>query len=597
MNNEISDLLTDAVDRGLDAEQEARLAEILAHDPDASAQFRQFMQLHLELAEKSAPVRAFSAAELRAIRDVEARFSSAAPKTTCEARLRQLSATTRSTSAGSSRPWKWLTAALAASLLLSLVLLRNRDALEISQRQSTNDRPAKEHALPANAKVVAEIIKKVECVWQNDQWRVNSRAELVANERISIDSGLLVMQFESGATVALRGPASAMPNSVNSMTLVEGELTARVPESAKNFTVITQSGEIVDLGTEFAVSASRSGVVETHVFEGEVIARGTRPESEPPNSIEVSIKAGAARVLTPQGISDASTAHPERFIRLEFGKDKPVLSPPPSSKALRLWLSSAGRMQLDEDQSVAAWGDNIIGTNQFLHDAWQIDQKHRPKWLPDAMNGRPALEFDGMAGLVTEPLHLGSSTTSVVVFKLDRSGVPAAFERIRSRIDAGLAQSRPDLGIQLLNLNGPPHSVLQINEDFSLRARVHLGWAKDNDIGVTQSPTLADEAHIAVYSFDTEEGMARLFIDGQLVSEIGGVPQQSATKTPRYIGSHYDRRAHGFTGLISEVLLYSRALAPDEAFALTVWLADKYGLPVAIENLEAETLTPRLALQ
>ena len=54
-----------------------------------------------------------------------------------------------------------------------------------------------------------------------------------------------------------------------------GRLAADVPPSAKGFTVITPTGDAVDLGTRFGVDVPSSGSAEVHVFQGEVITKAS----------------------------------------------------------------------------------------------------------------------------------------------------------------------------------------------------------------------------------------------------------------------------------------------------------------------------------
>src|SRR5690606_19090519 len=57
-----------------------------------------------------------------------------------------------------------------------------------------------------------------------------------------------------------------------------GRLAAEVPPSAKGFTVVTPTGNAIDLGTRFGVDVPAQGHAEIHVFEGEVIAEPTKKE-------------------------------------------------------------------------------------------------------------------------------------------------------------------------------------------------------------------------------------------------------------------------------------------------------------------------------
>src|SRR5262249_44377513 len=54
--------------------------------------------------------------------------------------------------------------------------------------------------------------------------------------------------------------------------LMRGRLTARVPEAARGFEILSPQGKVSDLGTEFGLSVSESGATNVHVFEGKVVA-------------------------------------------------------------------------------------------------------------------------------------------------------------------------------------------------------------------------------------------------------------------------------------------------------------------------------------
>ena len=162
-----------------------------------------------------------------------------------------------------------------------------------------------------------------------------------------------------------------------------------------------------------------------------------------------------------------------------------------------------------------------------------------------------------------------------MVFRVD--GV-AARRLIRAR------KEFKHLGVQLMNLNGPPHAVMQVNEDLRVEARIHMGFLRDQsepiDWGYTcsQSPVSNEEGHIALYSYDSDNSIARLYVDGVLTCESVNVSEISPTSSPRFLGSHFEREGFGFTGDISEILVFDTALSPGESAATSTWLAEKYGL-------------------
>jgi hypothetical protein len=178
--------------------------------------------------------------------------------------------------------------------------------------------------------------------------------------------------------------------------------------------------------------------------------------------------------------------------------------------------------------------------------------------------------------MVTEPMKLGPSQSSAIVFRVDGD---VAREMIEDRSEY------QELGVQLLNLNGPPHTVVQVSGNLSLEARVHLGFVRERlapvDVGLVRTANPIDNnPHVLVYSFDTTGVRAQLYLDGQLVSETNDVPKLDATTAPRFIGMHYEREGFGFTGDIAEVMIYDDALAPKECRLISRWLGDKYGVAV-----------------
>ena len=363
---------------------------------------------------------------------------------------------------------------------------------------------------------------------------------------------------------------------------MEGRLSARVPPRGRGFRVETHAGDFVDLGTEFGMIVGRNGKVQTHVFKGKVVAESVGADS----ADELILVTGAALARHADGAAETIPAKPELFVLPNFAEGGPQIAPPPVDRELTLWFRASGRAQRDRRGNVSAWGDMSSPGNQKVDDAWQVTSSKRPRWNANAIGGQPALNFNGYKSLVTEPIHLGVNQSSVVVFKAD-------MERARQLI--GERTEYQHLGVQLLNLNGPPHTVLQLNDDSRLEARVHLGWIRDQpdpvDVGLVRGNLpLDDSAHIAVYSFDAENAIARLYVDGTLVSETNDVPEVGTTTSPRYLGSHYDREGFGFTGDIAEIMVFNSALTLDETYEISSWLAKQYQIAVPATQQTDELL-------
>ena len=98
---------------------------------------------------------------------------------------------------------------------------------------------------------------------------------VLGSESYVIQAGTLELMTSRGARVVIEAPAEFRFESAQRLHLKRGRVTADVPPLAKGFTVITPTGQAVDLGTKFGVDVPPQGQSEIHVFQGEVIAQST----------------------------------------------------------------------------------------------------------------------------------------------------------------------------------------------------------------------------------------------------------------------------------------------------------------------------------
>jgi hypothetical protein len=85
---------------------------------------------------------------------------------------------------------------------------------------------------------------------------------------LRLAEGLATITFDNGARVMLEAPADLELVSAKRCVLHQGMLVARVSPAAIGFTVETSAAKLVDLGTEFGVSASPAGETQVQVIEG-----------------------------------------------------------------------------------------------------------------------------------------------------------------------------------------------------------------------------------------------------------------------------------------------------------------------------------------
>ncbi|QDU64290.1 FecR protein [Planctomycetes bacterium Pan216] len=116
---------------------------------------------------------------------------------------------------------------------------------------------------------VAVVTRAFRAQWANDDVPLDA-GSTVTPGLFELESGLVQLEFYSGAVVIVEGPASLEFVDSEKLVCHTGKLRARVPPAAHGFTVLTGQFELVDLGTEFGVDIADDGSASVHVFDGKV---------------------------------------------------------------------------------------------------------------------------------------------------------------------------------------------------------------------------------------------------------------------------------------------------------------------------------------
>ncbi|NOX98888.1 MAG: FecR domain-containing protein, partial [Verrucomicrobia bacterium] len=114
----------------------------------------------------------------------------------------------------------------------------------------------------------AILTRMIDAEWQSED---NNRREgqILPSGHLRLKSGLAQVEFFSGATVIIQGNADLEIISTSEARCLSGKVRAHVPPAARGFILRTPKGDIVDLGTDFAVDINE-GSSKVHVFEGEI---------------------------------------------------------------------------------------------------------------------------------------------------------------------------------------------------------------------------------------------------------------------------------------------------------------------------------------
>jgi len=235
---ELWPLLSALVDGTISAADQARLESLLRGDRAARDAYRDFMQLESMLA-----------------------WELAAPGITPPERERP----GRPAARIPGRPWR-----RSAAWLVPLLLAAAAAAVAVLPVIRPRLQPLAPSPVDAPLALLSDA---TDAEWADGL--VLEHGAAVAAGPLRLVGGSAQLRFASGAFVTLSGPAEIEVLDGNSLFLRSGRIIPYVPKSARGFTVVSPTGEVIDLGTEFAVSVDADGRTDVHVIAGDVqLARG-----------------------------------------------------------------------------------------------------------------------------------------------------------------------------------------------------------------------------------------------------------------------------------------------------------------------------------
>jgi hypothetical protein len=255
MRHELHHLLSGLLDETLEPHQQERLAELLHEHAEARDLYLAYFGLHADLALSadkgdSLPVTSFGISGL--LRDA----AQSMPAASLEVGRGSQRASARRRRA---KLMLWGGVGLAAALLLALTLpwrrAQHNPPLFVPPEASDN--------------TVAVLLQAGGAQWDETGLPTRSGGPL-APGRLRLNSGSAQIEFYSGATVILEGPAEFELLSPMEAYCASGKLRAIVPVQAQGFKIGSPRLNLVDQGTEFGLQVSEGQKTEVHVFRGKV---------------------------------------------------------------------------------------------------------------------------------------------------------------------------------------------------------------------------------------------------------------------------------------------------------------------------------------
>ncbi len=364
----LNELLPRLVESRLDTNEEQELATILQRSPDTQPHYLAYLQLHAELTE------AWGAVDENAINHLSERLPGSGTR---QSKQSEIPTETKSTPK-ISPIFSGVTFGLQSLVgFLVLVIGGLSAGLWISLSRSGENGPDVAVAANEDSPVgqLADAVPPSPTTLASDDQPTEKQAELFTSGfgkdellpiaavvvrlegnvspnlavgrrltagTLRLPQGSVQMEFMSGAVVALDGPAELQIHSKEAATLISGAVSAHVPKRAQGFVINAPQAAIVDLGTEFGVRVTPSGVSEVEVLSGEV---------------ELSLIGDDGNTLSSQRVQEASRVRVNRDDDelqqvASGGKDLPVIS---GYDDAALGLSNEYAARVRDDEPLVYW--------------------------------------------------------------------------------------------------------------------------------------------------------------------------------------------------------------------------------------------------
>jgi hypothetical protein len=438
---------------------------------------------------------------------------------------------------------------VAAGLLATLALWPK---LGPSPEQAKHTEPPPAEQAERTDDTVAVLLRAPGAEWDETELPTRPGAPLRPG-RLRLKSGLAHIEFYSGATVVLEGPAELRLISRSEAYCARGRLRATVPPQAHGFTIGSPKLRLVDRGTEFGLRVGEGEPTEVHVFQGKVELYD--------DAVQEAVK------------NELTTG---RGLRLDGpGQASPIPSDPTAFKTVQQLVErSEDEMRRRQDAWRAA-SDALRKDPSLRHyypfqpqDPWSrtlLDQaggRRQPSdgaivgcaWAPGRWPGRQGLEFKQVSDRVR--LHVPGEFNGLTLAAWVR------VDALPNRFNSLLMTDGWDPGAPHWHISDEGLVELGVQGRSPDKGRFHYY----SPVVITPD-RLGRWTHLAV----TYErgGQVRHYLDGRLVSQEaakGDFPlslgnAEIGNWTP---GSRRDFPVRYFSGGIDEFLLYSRPLNGPE---------------------------------
>ncbi|MEM6258056.1 MAG: LamG-like jellyroll fold domain-containing protein [Planctomycetota bacterium] len=435
---------------------------------------------------------------------------------------------------------------------------------------------------PDTNRVVATLIDTVDASWVGDLPALDEG--FMKDQIIELTGGLARVRFANQTELVLEAPCKISFLSESSIHLIQGSMVGRCQmESSKGFVVYTDSAQIVDVGTEFGVVTNALGETITQVFDGEVELTGM--SNGQLSNGTMNVFAGQAMQVDQAGIQIVE-ADPNAlsFIR---NRHYEAISNAGRATDLDRWMTQSLALRRDRGVVLYYAFDNETSSTITLPNLATRNRGYfkgiinGASWTDGRFPGKRGLMFNssGPSNKLGQHVEVHNSDSEVFSFQQQSFSVAVWFKHEPLRFSG----QEEDVYIPVITKGENSWRL----HSYSRSSRIT--W----DTGVTRhynqleslSELFDGKWHfiVAVNEVNRQTGDAsqRLYVDGQKIETNLSVYRDGETRrsatfinepwhevAPVLIGANSEKPERRFNGIVDELVLFDRALTPDEILAL-----------------------------
>lgn len=367
---------------------------------------------------------------------------------------------------------------------------------------------------------------------------------------IQLTAGRLGLRTRSGVKLVVEGPAVLTPLANGDFDLQLGKVRVRVSEEGKGFAIHSGDATVTDLGTEFGVYVTESGLIETEVYDGRV-------------RLAIAENGDEKMLEFPAGwVGVAHAGPPLKLEASEIGSRRSELSWwSPSQQSVSRTLAARPELYFCFDHPAGKEAKSIVNSELY-----SLTLAGNAKW-----NSGGPINSMGEAG------------NSLRLFGDGYGEIPIGFARIQQSgqftfsLWLRLTKSNDQNVFLTTNHLGPDQRIgshLRIRSDGILEHHLSTpgsewGANPPPQIQASSNPVgLRSWRHIVVSA--ATSGQMMLYVDGVLVAEPMDVAGIISGAYPRILlGSGSSKLDFGpLSGMIEEFALFGRQLSSEEVASL-----------------------------